>query len=262
MPSSLDSIAIVLVEPAGARNIGSIARVMKNMGLSQLVLVQPQCDWLSDEARHMAVHAADLLEQAVIHENLAAALSKVHRVVATLGRDSDRPVMSPRQALSWVCADAPVPLQSAIIFGREDHGLSNDELKYAQRYLCIPSSPAYQSLNLAQAVGICCYELYLLAMAEDSTPSALIAEMPSHPAAQQQIEGYFAQLENLLLRIGYLHSHTVTSRMAHLRELFKQADPSAHDVAMLRGMIRQIEWAIANPERMTPCPAESVLDPD
>lgn len=259
MPSPLDSIAIVLVEPAGARNIGSIARVMKNMGLSQLVLVQPQCDWLSDEARHMAVHAADLLEQAVIYEDLAAALSQVHRVVATLGRDSDRPVISPRQALSWVCADSPTPLQSAIVFGREDHGLSNDELKYAQRYLCIPSSSDYQSLNLAQAVGICCYELYLLATEDGSIASTPELNL-TNPANSQQIEGYFAQLENLLLRIGYLHSHTVTSRMAHLRELFKQADPSAHDVAMLRGMIRQIEWAIANPERIAPRLAESERD--
>jgi tRNA/rRNA methyltransferase len=256
---SLDAIAIVLVEPAGARNVGAIARVMKNMGLTQLVLVQPQCDWLGDEARHMAVHAADLLAQAVVYDDLAAALGNVHRVVATLGRDSDRPVSTPRQALNWLWSEGSATVSRAIVFGREDHGLSNDELKYAQRYLCIPSSPAYQSLNLAQAVGICCYELHLLA----ATDMAVDRPAPqTDPASLQQLEGYFAQLEQLLLRIGYLHPHTATSRMAHLRELLKRADPSHHDVAMLRGMIRQVEWAIANPERMAPSPSESFPDRD
>jgi tRNA/rRNA methyltransferase len=240
----LQAIQIILVEPAGARNIGSIVRIMKNMGLSRLVLVNPECDHLSDEARHMAVHAADLLETAKICPSLAIALQGVHRAVATIGRDSDRTLESPRSLSPWLLAqDHPdQPLQTALIFGREDHGLNNDDLKYAQRYLCIPASPDYLSLNLAQAVGICCYELYQASLAE----AVPLAPTPP-PAALDQLEGYFHQLETLLLDIGYLYPHTVTSRMESLRTLVKRSDPSAQEIAMLRGMIRQGRWALQNP---------------
>jgi tRNA/rRNA methyltransferase len=250
----LQTIQIILVEPAGARNVGSIARVMKNMGLSRLVLINPKCDYQSDEARHMAVHATDVLAQAVVYPHLADALQGVHRVVATLGRDSDRPVESPRTLAPWLLEQHPdTQIESAIIFGREDHGLSNDELKYAQRYLCIPTSAEYQSLNLAQSVGICCYELSQVSHVATNSPAtsspAAASQIPlTNPtlATLGQLEGYFEQLETLLLKIGYLYPHTADSRMATLRELLKRSDPSSQDVAMLRGMIRQVEWALKN----------------
>jgi tRNA/rRNA methyltransferase len=151
-------------------------------------------------------------------------------------------------------------IHSAIIFGREDHGLSNIELDYAQRYLYIPSHPAYPSLNLAQAVGICCYELAQLATiaptvdgetAIDSpSPSSSASSTPINPASLDQLEAYFNQLEELLLTIGYLHPHTAVSRMATLRDLAKRSDPSHQEVAMLRGMIRQIKWAIAHADQV------------
>jgi tRNA/rRNA methyltransferase len=243
MSNRLANIQIILVEPAGARNIGSIARVMKNMGLSQLVLISPECDHLGDEARHMAVHGLDVLEGAIVHPDLPTALKGVHRAVATIGRDTDRVVESPRSVLPWLVAQTQHSTQmGAVIFGREDHGLSNEQLKYAQRYLSIPAHPEYVSLNLAQAVGVCAYELYQASLEEPSVPIA-----PIVPAALDQLEAYFQQLEVLLLKIGYLHLHTATSRMATLRELVKRSDPSVQDVAMLRGMIRQAEWALKNP---------------
>ena len=152
------NIRIVLVEPAGPLNVGSVARVMKNMGLHQLVLVNPHCDYLGEEARLMAVRAADILETAKVVESLPAALVGCVRAIATTGDDSrslPTKLEDPADALPWLL-EAP----SALIFGPEDCGLTNAQLNRAQRLIRIPSSDAYSSLNLAQAVAICCYELY------------------------------------------------------------------------------------------------------
>ena len=158
LETAASNIRIVLVEPAGPLNVGSVARVMKNMGLRQLILVNPQCDYLGEEARLMAVRAADILETATVVESLPAALVGCVRAIATTGddcRSHPMPLEAPADALPWLL-EAP----SALIFGREDCGLTNAELNRAQRLIRIPSSDAYTSLNLAQAVAICCYELY------------------------------------------------------------------------------------------------------
>jgi len=256
------NIRIVLVEPAGPLNVGSVARVMKNMGLHQLVLVNPQCDHLGEEARLMAVRAADILENARVVESLPEALVGCTRAIATTG--DDRPLATQREqpadALPWL-KEAP----SALIFGREDCGLTNAELNYAQRLIRIPSSDAYTSLNLAQAVAVCCYELY---RKEDPTteftlsPSTTFTlsevegirvqrkneeENPSIPIASatfENLEGYYQQLETLLLKIGYLHPHTAASRMAKFRHLYNRAYPTVDEVSMLRGILRQVEWAL------------------
>jgi tRNA/rRNA methyltransferase len=146
------NIRIVLVEPAGPLNVGSVARVMKNMGLHQLILVNPQCDYLGEEARLMAVRAASILETATVVDSLPAALVGCVRAIATTGddcRSHPMPLEAPADALPWLL-EAP----SALIFGREDCGLTNAELNRAQRLIRIPSSDAYTSLNLAQAVAI------------------------------------------------------------------------------------------------------------
>ncbi|MFB8794170.1 MAG: RNA methyltransferase [Microcoleus sp.] len=247
-------IRIILVEPAGPLNVGSVARVMKNMGLHQLVLVNPQCDYLGEEARLMAVRAADILENARVVESLPEALVGCTRAIATTG--DDRPLATKREepadALPWL-KEAP----SALIFGREDCGLTNAELNYAQRLIRIPSSDAYTSLNLAQAVAVCCYELY---RKEDPTTAFTPIEVeglrvqrrneeenPSIPIASatfENLEGYYQQLETLLLKIGYLHPHTAASRMAKFRHLYNRAYPTVDEVSMLRGILRQVEWAL------------------
>jgi tRNA/rRNA methyltransferase len=245
MLKSVNSVRIVLVEPAGALNVGSVARVMKNMGLSRLVLVKPQCDRLSDEARLMAVHAADVLEAAEEVATLPEALQGCQKAIATTGRDRSLtpqfPLEPPAIALPWLLTDAT---DAALIFGREDRGLTNEELHYAQRLIRIPSSDVYPSLNLAQAVAICCYELrQSLVLEKTGAPAA--ANPPSDLAPLDALEGYYQQLEALLLKIGYLHPHTALSRMEKLRQLYHRAYPTATEVAMLRGVLRQMEWAIA-----------------
>jgi tRNA/rRNA methyltransferase len=233
----LDRVRIVLVEPAGARNVGSIARVLANMGLSQLVLVAPRCDWLGEEALHMAVHARSILEQAQIVPDLPTALAGCERVVATTHRQDDLPMVPqpPAMALSWL-QEASGPL--AILFGREDRGLDNQELNFAQRYLRIPVDPAYTSLNLAQAVGICAYEL-----GRDRVAKPLATTTKA--AAVDQLDRYLGQMETLLLDVGYIYPHTAASRLAKLRRIYNRANLSEEELALLWGMCKQLRWALA-----------------
>ena len=118
-------------------------------------------------------------------------------------------------------------------------GLTNEELNYAHKLVFIPTNPEYQSLNLASAVSICCYEL------SQSTELFIDENIPvSEIAPLDAIEAYYQQLESLLLSIGYLYPHTAASRMEKFRYLYNRAYPQTAEVRMLRGILRQIEWAI------------------
>ncbi|MGK7920008.1 MAG: RNA methyltransferase [Trichodesmium sp.] len=242
--SESTQIRIVLVEPAGPLNVGSVARIMKNMGFYHLVLVNPQCDPHGTEARKMAVHGAEILETATIVQTLPEALKGCQRAIATTSLDRSLPtnLEHPRNSLPWLLG-----YPAALIFGREDRGLTNIELNYAQRFVRIPSDDAYPSLNLAQAVAICCYELYQVRTVEfteqknkESLPN-LDSEAPL-----DTLEAYYHNLEALLLKIGYLYPHTASSRMEKFRRLLNRAYPSTQEVSMLRGIIRQINWALSN----------------
>ncbi len=305
--SVLQAIRIVLVEPAGSLNVGSVARVMKNMGLSYLVLVNPDCDHLGTEARQMAVHAVDVLERSRVVTTLPDGLRGCRRAIAATGRPWSPTITleDPRDALPWLLEPAAESDSMALIFGPEDRGLSNEELNYAHRFVYIPSNPNYPSLNLAQAVGICCYELYQCGRKQEvgtrsqesearkscrkdkqgkgneedkelgsqrvqerttlspscsSTPSTSssstspfpipyspspISYLPSLPSAPlDELEEFYQRLEVLLLEVGYLYPHTVSSRMRKFRRLFNRAMPTSEEVAMLRGVLRQVGWAL------------------
>lgn len=249
MRVSLDHVRIILVEPAGALNVGSIARVMKNFGLSNLVLVNPHCDPNGVEAQQMAVHAGDVLALSRQVATLPEALIGCTRAIATTARPRalDTQLESPRLGLTEVITSGLLP--TALIFGPEDRGLSNDELKYAQRFICIPSNPAYPSLNLAQAVAVCAYELYQMAEALPIESVTDEIDRPNQsrlsiPATLDDLEGYYQQLEAVLLKIGYLYPHTAESRMEKLRRLYHRADLSKVEIAMLRGVLSQMTWAL------------------
>jgi tRNA/rRNA methyltransferase len=243
--NSLNHIRIILVEPAGALNIGSIARVMKNMGLSQLVIVNPQCEVNGEEATRMSVHAINLLQSAQIVPDLPTALAGCTRVIATTARERAIPTLleTPRQALPWL-VDSAEP--TALIFGREDSGLTNAELNYATRYLRIPVGSEYSSLNLAQAVGVCAYELQMCVSDIDTPVVNVAAQIPQQLdiAPVELVEGYYQQLETLLLDIGYLLPHTAAHRMEKIRRLYNRSQLSPNEVALLRGILRQVKWAI------------------
>lgn len=250
----LAGVRIVLVEPAGPINVGATARVMKNFGLNHLVLVNPQCDPLGVEAMKMAVHAQDILESAVLVATLPEALQGCTRAIATTARvrSWETPLENPSTALPWLQSEPGKP--AALIFGREDRGLSNEELNYAQRFVRIPSSPNYPSLNLATAVAICCYELARIPVSKElDTGTRSDGEVLNQEnvfgkelASLDVVEAYYQQLEALLLNIGYLYPHTAASRMEKFRQLYNRTQLQTIEVAMLRGILRQVEWALEN----------------
>ena len=243
---ALEPIRIVLVEPAGALNVGATARVMANMGLTRLVLVKPHCDWLGDEARRMAVHAGTLLEKAMVVGTLAEALTGCQRAIATTARPRslNTPLELPEVALPWLLQTPEATTATALIFGPEDRGLSNEEMNYAQRFVCIPSDPDYASLNLAQAIALCCYELARAAQPRVQTPQTTTPIPSLETASLEKLEGFYQHLESLLLKIGYLYAHTASSRMEKFRRFFLRAAPTEQELAMLRGILRQVEWAL------------------
>jgi tRNA/rRNA methyltransferase len=242
--SVLSNLKIILVEPAGALNVGSVARVMKNMGLQQLVLVNPHCDRDSEEARRMAVHGVEILEQAQLTDSLPEALKGCHRAIATTSRSRtlETSLETPQDALPWLLEEN---LTSALIFGPEDRGLSNIELNYAQRFVCIPSHREYPSLNLAQAVAVCSYELYQISLElGESFLEKKAKLLEAETATLDALEGYYQHLETVLLQIGYLYPHTAAARMEKFRSLYNRANLSREEVAMLRGILRQIDWVL------------------
>ena len=238
------SVVVVLVEPAGPLNVGSVARLCANFAISQLRLVAPRCDHLGPEARQMAVHGEALLEQAGLFPSLAAALADCRHVVATSGRieTEQLPLSEPRPALAWLRQGADAGgAPAALVFGREDRGLSNDELLQAGRVVRLATSPAYASLNLSHAVAICLHELQ---QAEGMKPVAAEApESADDLCSRGELEAALADAEALLLDVGFLYPHTARARMAKLRALLQRAQASPAEVALLRGMVRQLRWA-------------------
>ncbi len=215
------------------------------MGLSQLVIVNPQCEVDGEEATRMSVHAIDLLQSARIVPDLPTALAGCVRVIATTARERAIPTLleTPRQVLPWL-VETNEP--TALIFGREDSGLTNAELNYATRYLRIPVGSEYSSLNLAQAVGVCAYELQVCASDVGLEQQDLRSQIPQQLdiAPVELVEGYYQQLETLLLEIGYLLPHTAAHRMEKIRRLYNRSQLSPNEVALLRGILRQVNWAI------------------
>jgi tRNA/rRNA methyltransferase len=236
----LAGVRIVLVEPNGDINIGSVARVMKNMGLQQLWIVSPRCCPHSELAYRWAVHGKEVLTQATITDRLDTALKGCQRIFATVGRDvADLalPCWPPREGAPQLLGTGT----AALIFGREDRGLTNQELALAQGLIRIPTATLYPSLNLAQAVAVCCYELWCAA----SNPAGTSDQESA--VTFERLQGFYDHLEQLLLRVGFLYPHTAARRMEKVRSLLGRAYPTEAEVALLRGMVRQLEWAIGQP---------------
>jgi len=260
-------LVVVLVEPAGPLNVGSVARLCANFGVAELRLVAPRCDHLGEEARRMAVHGGALLEQGRLFPTLSAALADCRRVVASSGRRQGEPLplLSPPAALRWLgqsseaesTGKAGPPAPRALVFGREDRGLSNEELLQAGRLVTIDTAPAraqqqaYGSLNLAQAAAILLHQWHESdhpQPREPETAQGLAAATEAsaaapEPCARGPLEALLGDAEDLLLEVGFLYPHTAAARMAKLRALLQRAQPGSEEVALLRGMVRQLRWA-------------------
>lgn len=199
----------------------------------------------------MAVKGFPLLQRARLFPNLAAALADCGRVVATSGRPEGEPLplQDPEDALTWLLAGEPA-LPSALVFGREDRGLSNDELLQAGRLLQIPAPTPHGSLNLSHAVAVVLHDLHRLARAvapgrPDPGVAAAAAEQIACPRGV--LEAMLSDARELLLEVGFLLPHTAAARMAKLRALLQRSQLSAPEVALLRGMVCQLRWASRRP---------------
>ncbi|HSE90577.1 MAG TPA: RNA methyltransferase [Candidatus Binatia bacterium] len=231
----LKNIRIILVRPRGSGNIGSIARAMKNTGQTELAIVgkaRTRSFW----ARAMAVHGRDILENAKFYDTLRQAIADCTLVVGTTCRSGlyRRHSRTPRELAAAIVAAARTG-KVALIFGPEDHGLSNKDLEHCQLLMTIPTHPDYQSLNVAQAAVICLYELYLAAAApiEDSGIQRALAE---------DVERLFDRMRTVLLKIGFLDSENPEHMLLAFRRILGRAGLEDKDVRILTGLFRQIDW--------------------
>ncbi len=230
--------AIVLVEPREAGNIGAVARAMANAGLSRLVLVRP-APFLVPEAFRMALAARPILEGAAVLEDLGEALAGFSLVAGTTRRGGAgrRGRISPRE-LAAELRGAAEDGEAAVLFGREESGLTNEELKFCQRLVTIPSSDGFPSLNLAQAVMVVAYEIFAAGAAGEGAA----AGPRQRRATTAELEGLYAQMEEVLLEIGYLQPSNPAHMMRVFRRLFGRAGLDAREVRALRGVFRQVAW--------------------
>jgi tRNA/rRNA methyltransferase len=211
---------------------------MANSGMRSLVLVNPK-PLDMEEARMMACHAGHVLEGRRECATLAEAVADCTLVMGTSAREGlyRQHARSPRE---WapVILDAAAQAPVALVFGREDKGLSNEELALCNRIIQIPSDPAYPSLNLSQAVLICCHELFLLA----GNYQAPVEK--SLPATSEQRERMFAIWRELLLEIGFMEPEKADHMMLGIRRLMGRGAQTDDDVRILMGIARQVEWAV------------------
>lgn len=231
-------VRFVLLEPQFPGNIGSVARVLKNLGFRGPVIVRPGCDPTGPEARRLAVDAAADLERAPVFQDLDEALDGAGIVIGTSRRIGKQ--RRPHHRLDRLVREVlppPGATPTAVLFGREDHGLPDDALDRCTHLAHLPAGEAYPSFNLAQAVAIVAYEF---ALARSGPEAGQDAE----PIADHtQREAMYAHLETALCTIGFLHADSVVPIMRRLRRLLGRADLGPDDVAILRGIARQILWS-------------------
>jgi len=235
---NLGNIRIVLVNTTHPGNIGGVARAMKNMGLSRLVLVAP-VKYPDEQARWRAASAEDLLEAAVVVDTVEQAIADCQFVVGTSARERriPWPLLDPRQ-----CADRIDRLsdreQVAVLFGREDRGLTNEELQLCNLHLNIPTSDAYSSLNLAMAVQIVCYELRMLLVQPDlATSEDQVWDTPF--ATAENMERFYAHLEQTLTELEFLDPAAPRQLMARLRRLYGRVRLDEMELNILRGILTE-----------------------
>ncbi len=232
-------VAFVLCRPMNSGNIGAAARALKNMGFSDLRIVAPAASSRNRSATAMAVHAGDVLANASIWPELGSALADRTITVGTTCRAGlyRSGAMWLRDAASALANDASTN-RIAIVFGPEDHGLTNDELKLCHRLITIPAAEEYPSLNLAQAVMVVAYELHLAMAASNSTARAATAEF----APADEVEAMLARMAEALVSIGFLPEDNPDHIMFALRAILGRAGLARRDLDILNGIARQMKW--------------------
>jgi tRNA/rRNA methyltransferase len=231
---NLEAISIILIRPKFPENVGSVARAMKNTGLSRLTLVGG-CSALHMNAYKLASGAEDILERAEEWSSMDEALEGQDCLVGTTSREGRGrvPLLRPNDLVARL---VPVSQKSsiALIFGPEKDGLTNEELSRCHLYVRIPSAMSFPSFNLSHAVAIICHELF--------NASAPGPKRPVQLAGAGQMEDMFRQMEKTLADIGFLDSRHPKRIMTALRSLFGRSQMEERDVQILRGIWSQVGW--------------------
>lgn len=231
------SIAIVLVGISHPGNIGSAARAMKTMGLTELRLVAPE-RFPATEATVMAAGADDVLERAQIHADVAGAVADCGLIVGTTSRARHLPwrIVEPRAAAVEIAAAARDG-KVAILFGAERTGLSNDDIERCQLLASIPTGPSYGSLNVAMAVQVVAYEVLVAMRGEAAAAAARGVPL----ASATEMERFYAHLEQVMDEAGF-HDRTGEGHlMARIRRLFNRAVLDQNEVNILRGILTSVQ---------------------
>ena len=232
----LQKIEVVLVRPQHPGNVGGVARAMKNMGFSRMVLVDP-CDYQAHEAHQMACGASAILDRARTAKTLPEALGKTRFVVGTSVRPrKGYDVLVPLPELVPEILSSAGRYRTALVFGAERTGLTNEEAGYCQRLGIIPTVPRSPSLNMAQAVIVVLYEILKGCEGKWPVPDRILA-------SREVMERLYADLECLLREVGFLKGTQGGLIMATLRQIFNRAAMDAREVRVLRGIFRQVRWA-------------------
>jgi len=239
---NLENISVLLHQPRYPENIGAAARAIRNMGIRQLIVVAPQnCDL--SKVLKMATHAAmDVVEEMDVYDDLRTALAPYQYVVGTTARlgGQRQVILSPP-----TLARKLIPISSenrvALVFGPEDRGLTNEDIRYCHVLVNIPTAE-FSSLNLAQAVMVMCYELFNANCAVTELVEAEKKSFTPRLANRHELDGMYDQLRDILVRISYINAENPDYWLNNFRQFFTRLKLRAKDVRMIRGICRQIDW--------------------
>lgn len=232
-------VRIVLVGTTHPGNIGAVARVMKNMALDRLCLVAPRI-FPSAEATARASGADDILADAQVTVTLDEAIADCALVIGASARrrSIECPQVTPRECAAKI-AGRPAGGPVALVFGREHSGLSNDELDRCHWQLHIPTNPGFASLNIAAAVQICAYELFVTRQAAVGHEEA--AGQGQEAVSGEEMERFYHHLEAVLVELDFLDPDNPRHLMRRLRRLYNRAQPDRNEINILRGMLKAVQ---------------------
>ena len=232
----LNQVRIVLIGTTHSGNIGSAARAMKTMGLKHLILVNPKAE-VDGKSVALAAGAVDVLENVQVFDSLEAAIADCGLVVGTSARNRtfDLPLLDPHQCGKKIMAEA-AKYPVALVFGREAHGLSNEELALCNFHVFIPANPEYSSLNLAMAVQTLCYEIRMAWL----NLQQIAPETTDYPL-NEDLERFYQHLETTLKTTGFIIKQHQGQIMAKLRRLFNRARPEVSELNILRGILSSFD---------------------
>ena len=243
MEKNIPNLKVVLVEPNGPLNVGSIARLCSNFEVNELRIVSPQCNIFSLEAKKMSLKGQKYIDNCKVFNSIESAIFDCDLVLATCGRadlSNDIECESPEDISKWISSFEEIN-NIAILFGREDRGLTNFELLFANKIFNIKTSKNYPSLNLSHAVAIILYELNKCKKDNQQNDTKVF-----DLASSKQIYESFKELEEILIRTGYLFEHTSFSQISKFKKFVLKAKASSKEINILRGIVRQINWFINN----------------